>query len=252
MIVIKNKAELEGMRASGRHVARIRDAVAREIAPGVATSDLADYGHELIEKAGARNAFLGYRGFPGKLCISVNDVVVHGVPGDYRIALGDVVSIDVGLIFEGFVGDTALTVMVGVSDPRVVNLVRTTEQALMRGIGAAVAGNRLSDISNAVQRTAEGQGFTIVRDFVGHGIGRQMHEEPQIPNFGRPGRGPVLRSAMTLAIEPMVNMGTADVSVDERDGWTVRTRDGLPSAHCEHMVAVCDGEAEILTLGENA
>jgi methionyl aminopeptidase len=251
MIIIKNKADLEGMRTSGRLVAHVRDSVAKMVAPGVSTADLADYGHELILKSGSTNAFLGYRGFPGKMCISVNDVVVHGIPDKTRIELGDVVSIDVGLIHDGFVGDTATSVMVGVTDPRIVSLVRTTEQALARGIDAARAGGRLSDISHAVQTTAEAGGFSVVRDFVGHGIGREMHEEPQIPNFGQPGRGPVLREGMTLAIEPMVNVGRASVHVED-DGWTVRTADGSASAHCEHTVAVHDGQAEILTLGENA
>ncbi len=251
MIGIKSEAELEGMRASCRCAAGVRDAVAGMVGPGVTTAELADYAHELILKAGAENAFFGYRGFPGKVCVSVNDVVVHGVPGPRRIEFGDAVSIDVGLKLGGFVGDTATTVLVGVTDARLINLVRTAEEALTNGIRAARAGRRVSDISSAVQKTAEAAGFSVVRDFVGHGIGRAMHEDPQVPNYGRPGRGAVLRAGMTLAIEPMVNMGRAKVQVDD-DGWTVRASDGMPSAHVEHVIAVRDGEPEILTLGSKA
>jgi methionyl aminopeptidase len=250
MIIVKSEADIRAMRDAGRMVADVRDAIARRVVPGVTTAELADAAHALIVEAGAENAFLGYRGFPGKICVSVNDVVVHGVPGARKIALGDIVSVDVGLRFGGFVGDTALTVMVGVSDLRVVNLVRTAERALADGIAAARSGNRVSDISHAIQATVEAAGFSVVRDFVGHGIGRRMHEDPQVPNFGPAGRGAVLRAGMALAIEPMVNMGVPDVKVDA-DGWTVRTADGCPSAHVEHMVVVRDGEPEILTLSRS-
>jgi methionyl aminopeptidase len=246
MIIIKTPEELDRMRASGQVAARVRDELARRIAPGVTTGELDDYARELIAKAGARSAFFGYRGFPGYICTSVNNVVVHGIPGPQRIQVGDVVSIDVGVFFEGFVGDTATTVMVGVTDPNVVRLVRVAEQALENGIAKAVAGGRLSDVSHAIEQTATEAGFSIVRDFVGHGIGRSMHEEPQIPNYGPPGRGPKLKAGMTLAIEPMINLGRAEVEV-LADGWTVTTRDRLPSAHVEHTVAVLDGQAEILT-----
>jgi len=246
MINIKTPEELDRMRASGQVAARVRDELARRIAPGVTTGELDDYARELIAKAGARSAFFGYRGFPGYICTSVNNVVVHGIPGPQRIQVGDVVSIDVGVFFEGFVGDTATTVMVGVTDPNVVRLVRVAEQALENGIAKAVAGGRLSDVSHAIEQTATEAGFSIVRDFVGHGIGRSMHEEPQIPNYGPPGRGPKLKAGMTLAIEPMINLGRAEVEV-LADGWTVTTRDRLPSAHVEHTVAVLDGQAEILT-----
>lgn len=250
MIIVKSDADIRAMRDAGRMVADVRDAIARRVVPGVTTAELADAAHALIVEAGAENAFLGYRGFPGKICVSVNDVVVHGVPGALKVALGDIVSVDVGLRFGGFVGDTALTVMVGVSDLRVVNLVRTAERALAGGIAAARAGNRVSDISHAIQTTVEAAGFSVVRDFVGHGIGRRMHEDPQVPNFGPAGRGAVLRAGMALAIEPMVNMGAPDVKVDA-DGWTVRTADGCPSAHVEHMVVVRDGDPEILTLSRS-
>jgi len=246
MIVIKNRNDLAGMRASGEVAAQVLDAVSREVAPGVSTGELSEHAGDLIERMGGKSAFLGYRGYPGNICVSVNECVVHGIPGDLRIELGDIVSIDVGVIYEGYVGDTAKTVMVGVSDPAVLELVRTTEAALEAGIGAARAGNRVSDISHAIEKTATGAGLSVVRDFVGHGIGRSMHEDPQVPNFGQPGRGARLKEGMTLALEPMVNMGTGDVRV-EKDGWTVRTADGKMSAHVEHTIAVTGEDPEILT-----
>jgi methionyl aminopeptidase len=250
-IIVKTPAEIERMRASGRIAARVRDAVAQRVVPGSTTGDLDDYARELMRSLGARSAFLGYRGFPGNTCISVNDEVVHGIPGRRAIRIGDVVSLDVGIVYEGFVGDTATTVMVGVTDPAVVRLVRTAEAALEAGLAKAVAGGRLSDISHAIERTAKSAGFSVVRDFVGHGIGRSMHEEPQIPNFGMPGQGPRLKAGMTLAVEPMLNMGRPEVEVMS-DGWTVLTRDRLPSAHVEHTVAVQDGSCEILTRSETS
>lgn len=246
MIIIKSAEELERMRASGQIAARIRDELARAMAPGVTTAELDAYARELMGKAGARSAFFGYRGFPGHICTSINSVVVHGIPGPQRIQIGDIVSIDVGVLYEGFIGDTATTVMIGVTDPRIVRLVRIAEEALERGIAKAVAGGRLSDISHAIEQTVEQAGFSVVREFVGHGVGRSMHEEPQIPNYGLPGRGPKLKPGMTLAIEPMVNLGGAEVEV-LADGWTVMTKDRQPSAHVEHTVAVMDGQAEILT-----
>lgn len=247
MIIIKNDADLEGMRESGRIAARVRDEVVRRISPGVSTLELSEYAGELIRGyGGAESAFLGYRGYPGQICVSVNECVVHGIPGPERIALGDIVSIDVGVRYGGYVGDTATTVMVGVTDPNVIGLVETTRKALDAALGKAVAGRRLSDVSHAIESEASKAGFSVVREFVGHGIGKSMHEDPQIPNFGKPGRGPVLRAGMTLAIEPMVNMGASEVEV-EPDGWSVRTRDRMPSAHFEHTVAVSNGKAEILT-----
>ena len=246
MIVIKSEQDLERMRVSNGIAARVRDEVAARVSPGVTTEELGAYADELIREAGGKSAFLGYRGFPGQICVSVNDAVVHGIPGPQRIKLGDVVSLDVGVLIDGFFGDTATTVMVGVTDPATIKLVRTTERALEAGLAEARVGCRLSDVSNAIQRVAEDAGFSIVRDFVGHGIGRDLHEDPQVPNFGKPGRGPNLRAGMTLAIEPMVNMGRAEVEVQE-DGWTVLTKDRLPSAHFEHTVAIRDGEVEILT-----
>lgn len=246
MIVIKDGRALQGMRDACRVTADVRDALARRIAPGVTTLELSDYAGELIEGYGAESAFFGYRGFPGQICVSINASVVHGIPGRERVKLGDVVSIDVGVKYGGYTGDTATSVMVGVTDPRVVKLVKTTEKALQAGIGKAVEGNRLSDVSHAIEQTAVGNGFSVVREFVGHGIGRELHEDPQIPNFGPPGRGPRLKAGMTLAIEPMVNMGVADVDV-QADGWTVLTVDRLPSAHFEHTIAVRKGEAEVMT-----
>lgn len=243
------------MRAAGRVAANVRVALAREIAPGVTTRELDLHARDLIEGAGARSAFIHYKGprgvppFPSYTCISVNEEVVHGVAGSRKIQLGDIVSIDVGVVYQGFVGDNAMTVMVGVTDPRVIGLVRAAEQSLQNAISKAVAGNRLSDISHAVESTVTPHGFSVVRDFVGHGVGRSMHEPPQIYNFGPPGKGPVLREGMTLAIEPMVNLGTHEVRT-LADGWTVVTRDGLPSVHVEHTVAVREGEPEILTLAD--
>jgi methionyl aminopeptidase len=249
MIMLKTDDDLTHMRASGRLAAGIRDELARRISPGVTTGELDAYAEEMIRQRGARSSFFGYRGFPGHICVSVNEEVVHGIPGKRRIQLGDIVSLDVGINFEGFVGDTATTVMVGVSDAEVIRLVRTTESALQQAIAKAVAGGRLSDISHAVESAAHRAGFTVVKEFVGHGIGRNMHEDPQIPNFGPPGRGPKLKKGMTLAVEPMINMGVAEVDVME-DGWTVKTRDRRPSAHFEHTIAVADGQAEILTWTE--
>jgi len=247
MIVIKNAAEIEKLRVSGHMAAVVRDSVARKVGPGITTGELSEYAGELIKKLGGESAFKGYRGYPGNICISVNEAVVHGIPGKRRIQLGDIVSIDVGVKFDGFIGDTALTVMAGVTDPEVVRLVKTTEKALEAGIAIARSGNKVSDISHAVESVAVGAGFSVVRDFVGHGIGRQMHEDPQVPNFGQPGRGPVLKPGMTIAIEPMVNQGSWEVEV-QPDGWTVLTRDRMLSAHFEHTIAITEGLAEILTI----
>lgn len=248
MIAIKSCEELRRMRVSNRIAARVLEAVARAVAPNVTTGELDAYGDELIRAQGARSAFRGYRGYPGTICVSINEEVVHGIPGRRRIALGDLVSIDVGVMKQGFVGDNARTVLVGVSDPERRRLAAVGREALERAIDAARAGNRVSDISHAIESTARAAGYQPVRDFVGHGIGRQMHEEPQIPNVGPPGRGARLRAGMTLAIEPMINMGGWKVTT-ESDGWTVRTRDRLPSVHFEHTVAVtAEGPAEILSV----
>ena len=246
MIIIKTPEEIERMRVSSLIAAQVRDELAQKVAPGVTTGELDAYAQELVAKLGAKSAFYGYRGYPGHICTSVNDEVVHGIPGPRRIGVGDVVSIDVGVVYDGYVGDTAATVMVGVTDPEVIRLVRVAEQALAAGIARALPGGRLSDISHAIEQVVVDAGFSVVREFVGHGIGRSMHEEPQIPNFGPPGKGPKLKTGMTLAIEPMVNLGGAEVEVLS-DGWTVLTKDRKPSAHVEHTVAIGEEGAEILT-----
>lgn len=249
MINIKNPGELSAMRISARKTATILHKVASKVAAGVTTKELDDYAADLARKEDGRCAFYGYHGFPGHICTSINEEVVHGIPGRRVIRSGDIVSIDFGLVFGGYVGDTATTVAVGEIDPQWQRLLDTTQECLDAAIKKAVEGNRLSDISNAVQIVAESAGFSVVRDFVGHGIGKEMHEDPQIPNYGPPGRGPVLKSGMTLAIEPMINFGVHK-TVTLNDGWTVVTKDRLPSAHFEHTVAVGQAKAEILTLPE--
>lgn len=246
MIVLKSPEEIESMRVSCGLAARVRDETATKIVPGITTGEIAEFAKGLIEGAGAKCAFLGYRGFPGAICVSVNDEVVHGIPGGRVIQMGDVVSIDVGVLLDGFYGDTATTVLVGVTDPDVLRLIRTAKQSLDDGLGKIKPGRRLSDVSHAIQTTVEQAGYSVVRDFVGHGIGRTLHEDPQIPNFGAPNKGPKLRAGMTLAIEPMVNQGKAKVEVLS-DGWTVKTVDGGVSAHVEHTVVVTEAGMEILT-----
>lgn len=247
MIIIKKPDELAAMRISARKTATILHKVASKVAPGVTTQELDDYAAELARKEESRCAFYGYHGFSGHICASINEEVVHGVPGRRVIRDGDMVSIDFGLVYGGFVGDTATTVAAGQIDPEWQRLMDVTQECLDRAIEKAIEGNRLSDISNAVQVCAEGAGFSVVRDFVGHGIGRDMHEDPQIPNYGPPGRGPVLKAGMTFAIEPMINLGTHQTEI-LKDGWTVVTKDRLPSAHFEHTVAIGKEKAEILTL----
>jgi methionyl aminopeptidase len=247
MIIVKKPDELAAMRIAAKKTATILHKVASKVAPGVTTKELDDYAAELAKKAEGRCAFYGYHGFSGHICSSVNEEVVHGVPGRRVINDGDVVSIDFGLVYGGFVGDTAVTVAAGQIDPEWQRLLDTTQACLAAAIGKAVEGNRLSDISNACQVMAEEAGFSVVRDFVGHGIGREMHEDPQIPNYGPPGRGPVLKAGMTFAIEPMINLGVHKTET-LNDGWTVVTKDRLPSAHFEHTIAVGREKAEILTI----
>ncbi len=247
MINIKNSEDVAKMRVAGRSARAICEALAARVSPGITTKALDDLACELMRQQGVRSAFLGYRGYPGNVCISVNEEVVHGIPGSRSIAVGDIVSIDVGVLVNGFNGDTALTVMVGVTDPDIIRLVEVTKQALQAGIAQAHVGRRLSDVSYAIEKEAVAAGFSVVRDFVGHGIGRRMHEDPQIPNYGPPGKGPKLRAGMTLAIEPMFNLGGAEVVV-LNDGWTVVTRDRRPSAHFEHTIVVGEAEAEVLTV----
>ncbi|HNX53156.1 MAG TPA: type I methionyl aminopeptidase [Pontiellaceae bacterium] len=247
MIVIKTPDELDAMRRVNRMTARVRDEIAAMVRPGISTIELGNAAFEIIRKLGGTSAFYGYHGFPGQICVSVNEEVVHGIPGKRVIRAGDIVSIDTGITFGGFIGDTAVTVAAGeISDDK-KKLLQVTKAALDAGIAKAVAGNHLGDISHAIQTVVEAAGFSIVREFVGHGIGRDMHEDPQIPNFGRPGRGPKLKPGMTLAIEPMVNIGGPKVKVLD-DNWTVVTCDGSASAHFEHTVAVGVTAPEILTL----
>ncbi len=247
MIPIKSASELDAMRRVNQMTARVRDALADSVEPGITTLEIGNLAQKMIRELGGTSAFYGYHGFPGQVCVSVNDEVVHGIPGRRTIKDGDLVSIDTGISFEGFIGDTAITAVAGKIDDEKQRLLDVTKAALAAGIAQAVEGNRVGDISHAIQTLVEKAGFSIVRDFVGHGIGREMHEDPQIPNFGKPGRGPKLKAGMTLSIEPMVNLGNKKVRVLD-DKWTVVTKDGLPSAHFEHTVAVGKTQAEILTL----
>lgn len=246
-IILKSRREIEQMREAGRIVARVLAAIGAAVRPGVTTSALDALAEREIRKSGAIPAFKGYHGFPASLCVSVNDEVVHGIPGRRRLAVGDIVSVDVGAVLNGYVGDGAATFPVGEVHPEAERLLATTREALAVGIEAAKAGNRLSDVSHAVQSVVERDGFTVVRNYCGHGIGRDMHEDPQVPNFGAPGHGPVLAAGMVLAIEPMVNTGAHAVVVDSNN-WTVRTQDGGLSAHFEHTVAVTADGPQILTL----
>lgn len=247
MILLKTDEEIAILREAGRIVARCHEHLAREIRPGITTRELDEMAEAFIRKAGAIPTFKGYHGYPAAICTSVNDEVVHGIPGDRALVEGDIVSIDIGATYEGFVGDAARTYAVGRVTRLARRLIGVTERALMAGIERARPGMRLSDIGHAVQRHVESRGFSVVRDYVGHGVGRQMHEEPQIPNFGPPGRGPILSVGMVLAIEPMVNAGGCEVYTAE-DGWTVRTKDGSLSAHCEHTVAISRNGPVILTI----
>lgn len=247
MIICKSAQELDYMREAGKIVAGALAEISRAVKPGVTTAELDHLAEEYILSRGARPAFKGLYGFPATICASVNEQVVHGIPGLKKLANGDIISIDVGAEINGYFGDSAQTFGVGDISPDVLKLIKVTREALARGINAARAGNRLSDISHAVQEYVEEHGFSVVRDYVGHGIGSQMHEEPQVPNFGRPGRGPRLKPGMTLALEPMVNMGTYQVHT-LTDNWTVVTGDGKPSAHFEHTIAITDGEPLIMTL----
>ncbi|EAX47596.1 methionine aminopeptidase, type I [Thermosinus carboxydivorans Nor1] len=246
MIILKSDRELNYLRDAGKVVAKTLAEVKKAVKPDVTTLELDRIAEEYIKGCGATPAFKGYHGFPGNICTSVNEEVVHGIPGLRKLKNGDNVSIDIGAVINGYYGDAAITVPVGEVDAEVQKLLDVTEEALYKGIEQAVAGNRLSDISHAIQKHAEAHGYGVVRDYVGHGIGRNMHEDPQIPNYGPPGRGPRLKAGMTLAIEPMVNMGTHEVKALD-DGWTVVTLDRKPSAHFEHTVAILPDGPEILT-----
>ena len=248
MIELKSTDELAAMRQAGRAVAALLERLPGLAQPGVPTKHLDEEARRLLQRLGAAPAFLGYRGFPACICVSINEEVVHGIPGERRIREGDLVSVDVGAVVDGWYADAATTVMVGTVSPQARRLVEVTREALESGIAQAVPGARISDISHAVQQRIEPDGFGIVRDFIGHGIGRALHEEPAIPNFGPPNVGPRLRAGMVLAIEPMVTLGRPDVRVLS-DGWTAVTADGSWAAHFEHTVAVTERGPEVLTRG---
>lgn len=246
MIELKNANQLDRMRNAGRIVAETLALMRERAKPGITTLELDRTAEEYIRSQGAIPAFKGYNGFPATLCTSVNEQVVHGIPSLRSLESGDIISIDCGALIDGYFGDAAITLPIGEVNKDIQKLLRVTEESLMLGIAQAKLGNRLYDISYAVQRHVEANGFSVVRDYVGHGIGRAMHEDPQIPNFGKPGRGPRLEVGMVLAIEPMVNMGTYEVQT-LKDRWTVVTKDGRPSAHFEHTVAITKNGPEILT-----
>jgi len=247
MIIRKSEQEIEAMARAGRVVADTLALVGESLRPGVTTRELDEFAEEYIRSQGGSPTFKGYHGFPASICTSPNSMVVHGIPGEYRIEDGDLLSVDVGVTLDDFVADSAYTFSVGSISEETQRLLDVGQAALEAGISEARAGNHVGDISAAVQRTVEEAGFSVVKSLVGHGVGRSMHEEPQIPNWGEPGRGPVLASGMTLAIEPMINAGSADVFVAD-DRWSISTDDGALSAHFEHTVAVTEGGPRILTL----
>jgi methionyl aminopeptidase len=247
MIVCRAKAEIEKIRRAGKVVAELLDDLKKMAQPGVTTRELDRYAEAKIRAAGAVPTFKGYRGYPASVCTSINEQVVHGIPSGRKLQSGDILGIDCGATLEGYVGDAAVTVAVGKVSDELLQLLRVAEQSLYRAIDQARVGNRLYDISYAVQSCAEAHRYSVVRDFCGHGVGRQMHEDPQVPNFGMPGTGPKLKAGMVLAIEPMLNMGTHEVEI-AGDGWTVFTRDRKPSAHFEHTIAITDNGPIILTV----
>ncbi len=246
-IIIKSEEEIAAIREAGRIVGQVHQILAREVKPGLVERELDRIVRREFAARGATPTFLGYRGYPASVCVSVNDEVVHGIPDERVLREGDIVGIDLGATYKGFVGDAAITLGVGRISAEAERLIRVTERALQKGIAAARAGAPLGAVSHAIQMEAEGEGFSVVREYVGHGVGRQMHEEPQIPNFGPPDRGPILKKGMVMALEPMVNIGGWRTKRHD-DNWTVSTLDGSLSAHFEHTIAITDGDAEILTL----
>jgi methionyl aminopeptidase len=250
LVYLRNPEEIGRIREAAQLVARTLSVLSREVGPGVTTADLDRLAETFIRDHGARPAFKGYRGFPASICPAVNDEVVHGIPGPRTLREGDIVGLDVGVELDGYYGDAAITVPVGEVSERARQLLRVTREALEKGLAEARAGNRVGDISHAIQRHVESNGFSVVRSLVGHGIGRAMHEEPQVPNWGPPDRGPRLMAGQVLAIEPMVNAGGHEV-VTQEDGWTVVTKDGSLSAHFEHTVAVGPEGPQILSILED-
>lgn len=246
MIICKSAAEIEKLRRSGRIVREILEEMRAAVKPGLSTLDLEHLAEQRVRDYGVKPAFRGYRGYPCCLCASVNQEIVHGIPSKRVLQNGDIVSLDMGVIADGYYGDSAITAPVGEISEPLQRLLKVTEESLRCAISKARVGNRLFDISAAVQQHAEKAGFSVVREFVGHGIGRELHEEPQVPNFGRPGHGPLLKEGMVLAIEPMVNAGGPDVRVLD-DKWTAVTADGAYSAHFEHMVAITRNGPDVLT-----
>lgn len=249
MIYLKTPEEIALLRKSNVLVGKTLAEVAKAIKVGITTLELDKIAEDFIRSNGALPGFLGYNGFPNTLCISVNDQVVHGIPSNYALKEGDIVSVDCGTIIDGFYGDSAYTFCVGNVDPKVKKLLDTTKEALYKGIAQARHGNRLGDVGYAIQQHCQAAGFSVVREMVGHGIGRNMHEDPEVPNYGKRGQGIQLREGMVIAIEPMINMGNRGI-VLERDGWTIRTIDKKPSAHFEHTIAIQKGEAAILSTFE--
>ena len=249
MITIKNERELESMRQACKITAAARALAGEMVRPGVSTKAIDQAVYDYIVSQGAKPSFLNYNGFPASACISVNSTVIHGIPGGYILQEGDIVSIDVGAFYKGFHGDCAATFACGAISTDAQKLIDVTRESFFEGMKVATKGNRVQDISHAIQTYVESNGFSIVRSYVGHGIGRQLHEEPEVPNFGHPGRGPRLVKGMTIAVEPMVNEGTHEVRI-LKDGWTVLTADGKLSAHYENTVLITDGEPEILTVTE--
>ncbi len=248
MIILKSDREIELIRRSSKLLVETFKLVDSLVEPGIKTIKIDNEVESFIKSRGGKPAFKGYRGYPASACISIDDQVVHGIPGNVRLEIGQIVGIDIGVYFDGYYSDAAKTYKLGKISEEKERLLQITEEALQRGIEKAIAGNRLSDISNAVQTLVEQAGFSVVRDLVGHGIGKNLHEDPQIPNYGKPNQGPKLKKGMVLAIEPMVNAGDYQVVFDN-DQWTVRTADGSPSAHFEHTIAITNDRAEILTWG---
>jgi methionyl aminopeptidase len=246
MIIGKSQKEIEKMRASGRLVGQVLQALRQMVGPGVTTLDVDAAADKMIRDAGAYPTFKGYNGFPFSICASVNEQIVHGFPSSYELQEGDIFSIDIGATLDGFVGDTATTIPVGTASEDRLKLIRVTDECLELAIEQCRAGKHLGDIGWAVQSHAEEHGYSVVRDYVGHGIGRRMHEDPQIPNYGKPGKGPKIKKGYVFAVEPMVNMGSYYTKT-LKDGWTVVTVDGLPSAHAEHTIAITEDGPEVLT-----
>lgn len=246
MIIIKSQDEIEKIARACKIVAQVLRDLREIVKPGVTTKDIEIFVEKKIAEKGAIPAFKGYRNYPSSVCTSVNDQVVHGIPSNLRLKDGDILSIDLGVYLDGFYGDGAVTLPVGRISPAAERLLKVTEEALYKGIEKARPGNRVSDVSSSIQRYVESHGYSVVRTFVGHGIGRSLHEEPQVPNYGNPGHGPRLREGMTLAIEPMVNEGTYEVKILD-DGWTAVTADGSLSAHYEHTIVITKNSARILT-----